>query len=306
MTVYSISEVEKITGIKSHNLRIWEKRYSLALSKRKDTNIRFYDDGDLKFLLQTSNLLEAGYKISKVASMNEEERLLAVDECMGKCNDHSLFINQLTIAMLELNEQLFHNICYVACQKMGVEGMMFSIIYPFLERIGLLWVTNRVNPAHEHFITHLIRQKLIAAIDNLPVPSSNTDIRYLLFLPEGELHEVSLLLLNFILRSRGNHSLYLGQNTPFEDIRNSINYYNPTYICTLLTSAHKTEIDTLMMELSEIADKTTIMVAGRQVSEIDIKDYPLITFLFNPSQVIDWVENNQVNANKKMQLISTK
>lgn len=296
MAVYSISEVEKITGIKSHNLRIWEKRYCLALSKRKDTNIRFYDDCDLKFLLQTSNLLDAGYKISKVALMNDKERLRAVNECMGKCHDYGLFINQLTIAMLELDEHLFHNICSVASQKMGIEGMMFSVIYPFLERIGLLWVTNRVNPAQEHFISHLIRQKLIAAIDNLPVPPCNAETRYLLFLPEGELHELSLLLLNFILRSRGNHTLYLGQNTPFEDIRNSIYYYKPTYICTLLTSAHKTEIDTLMMQLTEIANQTTIMIAGRQVFEIDSKDYPDLTFLHSPYQVIEWVENNQLKV----------
>lgn len=299
MAVYSISEVEKLTGIKSHNLRIWEKRYCLSLSKRKDTNIRFYDECDLKFLLQTANLLDAGYKISKVALMNDKERIHAVNKCLDKCNVHGLFINQLTLAMLELDEQLFHTVCCVATQNMGIESMMFSVIYPFLEKIGLLWMTNRVNPAHEHFISHLIRQKLIAAIDNLAIPVAKDDTRYLLFLPEGELHEISLLFLNFILRSRGNQTLYLGQNTPFNDIQNSIEYYKPTYICTLLTSAHKTEIDKLMMELSSIADDATIMVAGRQVGDIEVKDYPKLTFLSNPYQVIDWIEENSKRVRKE-------
>lgn len=293
MAVYTISEVEKLTGIKSHNLRIWEKRYCLALSKRKDTNIRFYDDEDLKFLLQTANLLNVGYKISKIASMNDKERSQCVKKCICPSNGYDLLINQLTLAMIELDESMFQMVCDMAMAEMGVECMMFSVLYPFLDKIGLLWISDRINPAHEHFISHLIRQKLISEMDKLPIPCAKSCSKYLLFLPEGELHELSLLFLNYILRVRGNHTLYLGQNMPIMDVVNAIKYYKPHYVTTILTSSHKTELALLLTELSAYTKDFPVMIAGRQVCEIETGDYPDILFLDNPHKVIEWVEGNK-------------
>lgn len=299
MTVYSISEVEKITGIKPHNLRIWEKRYQFSLPKRKDTNIRFYDEEDVKFLLQTANLLNAGYKISAIAAMSEKERKEAVLASLNKKNDFELLVNQLTVAMIDLDEELFHTICQAAIHNLGVEGMMFSVIYPFLERIGLLWITNNVNPAQEHFVSNLVRQKIIAALDKLSVPPRNSSNRYLLFLPEGELHEISLLFLNFILRSRGNHTLYLGQNTPVEDIKNAVLYYEPNCVATILTSAHKSDLDHLYSELQTLSRDTHILIAGKQAVEADSKSYPGLLFIHSPIDIIRWIETYQEQAQQK-------
>lgn len=292
MAVYSIKEVEQLTRIKAHTLRVWERRYKLCASQRTETNIRIYDEKDLRYLLQTALLISHGHKISHIAKMSDEERLSYVQSTYKEVVGYETYIQRLLLGMIALDEHDFDEVIKECFEQKGVESSMQEVIFPFLERIGLLWMTGNINPANEHFISNLIRQKLIAALDDLPIPSSKIENNYILFLPEGELHELTLLYLNYMLRVRGNHTLYLGQNTPHADVEKTLKYYPAKYICTIITAPPMPDLDTFLQDLERWTSTHVMTVAGRMVQEINPTDYPNIKFLYGAASVGKWIEEN--------------
>ncbi len=226
-----------MSGIKAHTLRIWEQRYQLLAPKRTATNIRFYDDADLKNLLNVALLYQEGYKISKIANFTPEQIALEVIKVTQADLGQDQFINQLIIAMVELDEGLFERALSRAVLQLGFPHSVQQVIYPFLNKIGLLWQTGNITPAHEHFISQLIRQKMLVAIDGQrlnPLPDAP---KILLYLPEGELHELSLLYSHFQFRAMGFRTLYLGQHLPLEDLVKASQQYQPHYLCSVFTTA---------------------------------------------------------------------
>lgn len=206
MSVYSIRDLEQLSGIKAHTLRIWEQRYNIVSPKRTDSNIRYYDDVDLKLILNISLLKDHGFKISHIAEMSEAEMKGEIIKITSKSNSSSEQVQALTLAMIELDEERFDKIISTNVLQLGFERTMMQIIYPFLVRVGVLWQTGAIHPAQEHFISNLIRQKLIVAIDGQVVKHNPNAKKFLLFLPEGELHELSLLFANYLVKSR-NHKV---------------------------------------------------------------------------------------------------
>jgi DNA-binding transcriptional MerR regulator len=292
MATYSIKDIEQLTGIRSHTLRIWERRYELLLSKRTETNIRFYDEEDLKYLLQTALLLNGGYRISKISQMGFQERANCIEKISSQSEggNYEIFIHKLILSMIDMNEVLFNNVIQECFALNGVEFSMFHILYPFLERIGIMWIVGSANPANEHFITNLIRQKLIAQIDKLPIPSPRNSPTYLLFLPEGELHEISLLFLNYMLRARGNYTLYLGQNTPVREAKEILTHYTAKYIFTIFTSSSPRKAQEMLNDLQELSNLYTIMVAGRVILDFPQEQFPSLNFLYSAADVRTWLE----------------
>lgn len=221
MGLYSIKELEQLSGVKAHTIRIWEQRYGLLNPSRTDTNIRTYDDRELKHLLNVSLLTNHGYKISKVSSLSREQVKEELDNLMVDSNVDSLplgdQINGLILAMLELDEYRFNDIFSNAKQQMSFEALVVELFYPFLRKVGIMWGIDQSNPAQEHFISNLIRRKILAEVDKIPLPSKDAP-SYVLALREGELHEMGLLLTEFVMRSRGMRTHYLGQNVPVADI----------------------------------------------------------------------------------------
>jgi MerR family transcriptional regulator, light-induced transcriptional regulator len=264
---YSIKELEHLSGIKAHTIRIWEQRYGLLSPQRTDTNIRFYTDADLKMLLNVSLLNEKGYKISRIAKMSAQqvaEEILALATAAE--SDKHLQINALLVAMIELNEEKFDKALTTPMLQLGFEKTMLEIVYPFLNRIGILWQTNNICPAHEHFVSNLIRQKLIVAIDGQVQGSRQADDGFLLFLPEGELHELALLFMSYLLRVRKRHTLYLGQCLPHTDLIAAQKQYQAAYLVTAITSfPERDQVQTYLHTLSRDFPETTILVYGAQV-----------------------------------------
>jgi DNA-binding transcriptional MerR regulator len=194
--------------------------------KRTDTNIRYYDDTDLKLVLNISLLKEHGFKISEIARMTMEDMSQEVLSLTDKNLRYSDQIQALTLSMIDLDEERFEKIMSTNALQVGFEQTMINIVYPFLIKIGVLWQTGAISPAQEHFISNLIRQKLIVAIDG-QIMRRNDCPKYMLFLPEGELHELSLLFANYLLRSRQNRVIYLGQSLPFVDVAGAYDIYRP-------------------------------------------------------------------------------
>jgi DNA-binding transcriptional MerR regulator len=233
---YSIKDIEQLSGIKAHTLRIWEQRYNFISPKRTDTNIRYYDDEDLKLVLNVALLKDNGHKISRICSMEAHELQVEVAKLMEKRLGYPEQIQGLTLAMLELDEDRFEKILGTNILQIGFERTMMNLIYPFFQKIGVLWRTDSISPAQEHFISNLIRQKIIVAIDGQVVSAENYNKKYLLYLPENELHEISLLFSAYLIKSRNNKIMYIGQNVPHEDLVNIYKDHNPDCLLTVMTA----------------------------------------------------------------------
>ncbi len=275
MSNYSIKEIEQLSGIKAHTLRIWEQRYDFIKPKRTETNIRYYDDEDLKLVLNISLLKDNGLKISRICCMTVEDLQSEVKKLMEKKMGYPEQIQGLTLAMLELDEDRFDKILNTNILRVGFERTLLSLIHPFFQKIGILWQIGAITPAQEHFISNLVRQKLIVAIDGQLVNSANFNKKYLLFLPENEMHEMSLLFSAFILKSRNNRVIYLGQNVPFEDIVEISGEHHPDYLLTVMTSyPPKEEVQEYVNKLSSHFNITQLIISGQHVvgQEMDLPD----------------------------------
>lgn len=266
MSKFSIKDIETITGIKAHTLRVWEQRYNFIAPKRTTTNIRYYDDEDLRLILNVSILNNYGIKISEIAKMSAEKIREMVLVISQKESPHASQIKSLISTMFSLDESSFNNILTTNILRMGLEDTITQIVFPFLHQIGVLWMTNAIHPAHEHFITNLIRQKLQVAIDGQTGKSSPKGKKFLLFLPEGENHEIGLLFANYFLRSRGHQVVYLGQNLPYEDLAKVFDFYAPDFVFSTLTTAYDTnEVQHFVNRLAESWPDTTIVLTGHLI-----------------------------------------
>ena len=235
MSHFSISDLEQLSGIKAHTIRMWEQRYGLLQPVRTATNIRTYSDDDLRRLLNVTTLYSRGQRISQVARLSDAEIKEAVLACCDDDHDYHFQVNALLAAMLGFDEPHLNQILGEATARLGFENMMMRVVYPLLQRIGLMWLAGTVDLAQEHMLAHLLRQKLMAATNALPtVPA--TARRWVLFLPADELHELALLFMNYVLRARGQHTLYLGQNLPMVGLLNVNAAYQPDAVVTVLTT----------------------------------------------------------------------
>ncbi len=282
MAQYSIKDLEKLSGIQAHTIRIWEKRYRLVIPKRTDTNIRVYSDEDLKRLLNVAILNHNGLKISKIARLNEDHIKQEILHLSSNIYNNENQIDSLVVAMVELNESKFRSAIQTLVVQHGFENAFVSVVYPFLHKIGVLWQTGSVNPAQEHFATNLIKQKLFSAIDEIPLNPSSEN-KFIVFLPEGEYHEIGLLFYNYILKKTGYNPIYLGQSVPLDDLITIQQSYNAGYLVTSLTTSLQ---DTTVLEyietLSKAFKKQKIFIIGEQSNKIEIKRISNITKVKSP------------------------
>lgn len=264
MNRFTIKDVETLTGIKAHTLRIWESRYDFLKPRRTETNIRYYNNEDLKLLLNFSLLNKEGIKISKLKNLTAEEITRLVEEKNHSSNDISFQVHALVSHMISLDKVAFEKIISLAFIDKGVVPTMIELIFPFLKHVGLLWQSGTLNPAYEHLITNIIRNKLIIAIDSIShsQPIKNPK-KFLLFLPENEVHEIGLLFGKYVIRSRGHQTLYLGANTPHQHLQPIIEVFQPDYIFTSITYiTNRNHIKQLFDFLSKSFLKTKILVTG--------------------------------------------
>ena len=240
MSHFSISDLEQLSGVKAHTIRMWEQRYGLLHPVRTATNIRMYCDDDLRRLLNVSTLCGRGKRISQIARLTDAEISEAVLACSNDIHDYHLQVNALLAAMIGFDEPTLNHLLNEAAHRLGFERMMLSVAYPLLQRTGLMWMAGTVDVAQEHMLAHLLRQKILAATDALPsVPA--TARRWVLFLPANELHELALLFMNYALRARGHHTLYLGQNLPNSALSEISASYQPAAVVTVLTTQPERE-----------------------------------------------------------------
>ena len=267
MNVYSIKDLENFSGIKAHTIRIWEQRYHLLNPVRTDTGIRTYSDIDLKRILNIATLQnKGGIKISKIAELTESEISEKILQLSGGELDYPEHIQAITVAMMDLDEYRFQVLAKSITDAYGFENFMLKVIYPFLTRLGTLWLSGSVGPAQEHFITHLIRQKIIAAIDSQMAKPKPNAKKFLLYLPEGELHEIGLLFASYLIRARQHSAVYLGQSLPFDELCLAYEIHQPDYVFSVFTTEPSQDVlPAYVAELDRMLPDANIMLTGYNV-----------------------------------------
>ncbi len=266
---YSISDIAKLSGIKPHTLRVWEQRYGILKPKRSDSKIRFYTDEEVKLMMNVSLLNRNGIKISKIAELCKDEIQSRVCEMENVCCTYQMTMDQLIKCMVTFDELLFEKILNAAIIQHGFKTVMLDIVYPFLEKIGILWMTGSVTPAQEHFISNLIRQKIIVAIDGQVVNITSQSKKVMLFLPQHEMHELSLLFFAYLLKTQHHQIIYLGANLPYKDIQPVVDAYEPDYLFTVLTgSVHIKQTAEVLTGIAKNNNPIKLMVAGCQAFQM--------------------------------------
>lgn len=273
MSIFSIKDVENLSGIKAHTLRIWEQRYGILKPVRTHTNIRHYDDEDLKLVLNIALLQEkGGFKISEISKMSDAEIVSHILHLSETSYNHVDHMQALTLAMMDLDEGRFQTLTRNIVNTHGFEFYMLEVIYPFMRRLGTLWLSGSVGPAQEHFICHLIRQKLISAIDQQDLSLKPNAKRVLLYLPEGELHEIGLLFANYLFRARKHAVVYLGQSLPYNELLLAYSIHKPDYIFSVFTTEPSIDVmDEYIAQMATDMPDTQIMLTGFGVLQPDRK-----------------------------------
>lgn len=262
MNKFTIKDLENLSGIKAHTIRIWEQRYNFLKPQRTATNIRYYSNQELKTLLNISLLNKYGYKISHINRMSTEDLRNKLTSLSGSQAQQERIVNDLIQSMIDLNVEEFEKVLDHHIEVRGIEKTIHYIIFPFLDRIGILWLTDHINPAQEHLITNIIRQKIIVGIENI---SSPFDLKttMLLFMPENEHHELGLLFLQYLLKSRGVKTIYLGANVPVSDLEYVIQLKKPDYVYTHLTTVMKEfNFEKFLTQLKTKFAGTQVIVSG--------------------------------------------
>lgn len=263
--MYSIKDLEYLSGIKAHTIRIWEKRYHLLDPDRTDTNIRSYSDDDVRRILNVAMLVKNGYKISTVASFDGSKLQGEVLRLNRNVSDPLNNIDQLIFQTVNLDSFGFEELLDQLISESGFSKTIQLVIFPFFERIGVLWQAGSIFAAHEHFVSNLIRNRLIRETGRFE--SSKSAKTALFFLRENEWHEMGLLYFNFLAAEAGLHCVYLGQSLPFGDLANLLINTEFDFVCTSFIQAiEKPELEQYLANLSLVFNRNKILVSGRQLA----------------------------------------
>jgi len=276
---FSIKDLENLTGIKAHTIRIWEKRYNLLQPKRTDTNIRYYSLSSFQKLLNVSYLNNNGYKISKIAKMEEHKIPILVREIAAENNMEDHAINAFKLAMLNFDQGLFYNTYESLLREKDFGKIFYDIFIPLLTEIGLLWQTDTITPSHEHFLTSLIRQKILINTEKIQSKQINKSKKtFVLYLPENEIHELGLMFINYQLVEKGYQSIFLGMSVPADSLADLKKYYDEIiYISYFTVKPEKAQIDQYLEDFCELMltnDKTELWILGKMLNTLDLNNLP--------------------------------
>ncbi|HQF47554.1 MAG TPA: MerR family transcriptional regulator [Flavobacterium alvei] len=284
-SVFSIKDLENLSGIKAHTIRIWEKRYNILEPMRSNTNIRNYDTHNLQKLLNIVLLHNYGYKISRIAEHSSEKIELLVREIISEKSTKNHAINAFKMAMMNFDQVLFFKTYSNLLSEKSFRDVFYEVFIPLMNEIGLLWQSCTITPAQEHFISYLIKQKLLVNIEKIQVlePTRNDKV-FVLYLPENEIHELGLMYLNYEILLNGYKTIYLGESVPIESLKDMKQYYdNIVYVAYLTVQPTKDEVNTYLQEIATeiMTADSQVWLLGRMTECIDLSKLPKAVSVFN-------------------------
>lgn len=271
-SVFSIKDLENLSGIKAHTIRIWEKRYDVLKPMRTDTNIRLYDTDNLQKLLNITLLHNYGYKISTISKYTDEKIPELVREIINKKSVKHHAISEFKMAMMNFDQVQFTLTYDKLLSEKSFTDVFYEVFIPLMTELGLLWQSDTITPAHEHFITYLIKQKIIANTEKIQyLKPTKTNRVFVLYLPDNEIHELGLLYLNYEIISNGYKSIYLGESVPIDSLNVVCkNFDNITFIAYTTVKPEPDEINEYVTQIKNevLKDDSEIWFIGRMIENI--------------------------------------
>ncbi|MFN3754299.1 MerR family transcriptional regulator [Flavobacterium sp.] len=274
-SVFSIKDLENLSGIKAHTIRIWEKRYSILEPMRTETNIRLYDLNNLQKLLNITLLHNYGYKISKISKLSSERIPQLVNEIISEKSAKHHAISSFKMAMMNFDQALFFATYNKLLSEKSFRETFYDVFIPLIQEIGLLWQTDTITPAHEHFISYLIKQKLLTNTEKVQtLEPTKSDRVFVLYLPMNEIHELGLMYLNYEILNLGYKTIYLGESVPIDSLKDMKKHFdNITYICYMTVEPNKSEVNNYIKSLKQdvLDESSSLWLIGRMIENIDTK-----------------------------------
>lgn len=276
---FSIKDLENLSGIKAHTIRIWEKRYNLFQPNRTDTNIRCYDIENLQKLLNVTFLYNNGYKISKISQLGEDKIPGVVRNLISGQSNNGHVLNSFKMSMMNFDQALFFKTYNALLKEKSFRDIFYEDFIPFLNEVGLLWQTDTITPSHEHFICALIKQKILVNTEKLQfnIPT-NTSKTFVLYLPDNEIHELGLMFLNYEILSKGYQAIFLGQSIPIFSLKDLLPLYdNIVFVSYFTVRPEKENIMTYLHDFHEMLLKNSaskLWITGKMIQEINNRDLP--------------------------------
>lgn len=294
MRFHTIKDLERLTSVKAHTIRIWEQRYHLLSPERTDTNIRTYSDIELKKLINVSFLIKNGFKISKIAQLSDLE-INQIIKKIEETNDidtiHQIWMDNIIKACIDFDEITFEVIFSHCVLKIGFEETLTKVIYPTLYRVGIMWGIDEISPAQEHFLSNLIRKKILVAIDGMLPEINQNSSTYLLFLPQWEQHDLGILYAYYLLRKNNLKVIYLGINTPYESLKDIDTTKFEAIVSFFVVSEENTKIVDFLNQMSnDFPDKKIFFAANDYLLEGEIFSGSLIR-LKTPMDLVNYAKN---------------
>lgn len=289
MDFFNINDIENLTGIKAHTLRIWEKRYNLFSPKRKESKHRYYDNEDLKYILKIAYLYSNGYKISKIAALDTQEINNLNYHSEQNANAEQLSVNQLLQYAFEFNQEGFEDALNNCIDRFGLEKTILKIVYPYFEKVGLLWMNDIAVPAQEHFSSNIIRSKIIIATNKLRYKKNDDQKPVLLFMPEGEYHEIPLLFTGYLFKKYEKPFIYTGAAT-LEKLKEICAQMEvDAFYFHLITNFTGHGINDYISLLTEVLPSKKIIVSGPLACKVSLKsnNFLLLTSL---TQALNYIK----------------
>lgn len=292
MSVFNISQISLLTGIAPQTIRVWESRYGIVKPERQSSGIRFYSDDELKILLQAALLSGSGLKISDICELSNDERRKKIQDSVLNDSDFNMDEQAILDAVFELDENLLNNILSKRLIRSGFEETIENFVFPFMRTLGFLWLSERISSAYEHFLTNQIRRLITVVIDSLEVKLIEPKVKFLLFLPEGELHELGLLYANYLIRSTGFGTYYLGQNVNIKHVEKLIKISNAEHvIVSSITQKLSAELFSSIRRSIRKGNNTKWILAGNySIGSISLK-HPNIKYLYSMQDLKIYLEN---------------
>jgi DNA-binding transcriptional MerR regulator len=298
MVVYSINDLEKLSGVKAHTIRVWEKRYGLLNPQRTKTNIRYYQDSDLQTLLNVAFLNKKGLKISKICQFEKDEIKRKIAELTDVHQDFEDQLDVLMLAMFEFDEYNFNKILDHKISQTGFQRTMMEVIYPLLDKLSMMWIAGSVKNVHESFISQIIRRKTIQAIEELGNKKQYDTSKYIIYLPENENHELILLFLQFLLKKNNYQVLNIGLGISLTDLQDACLAYKPDYIFTLINDdMSSASLQAYMQGVLNIDDHLHFILSGFQATKHRIQDSYRCSVISSLSNVIEFIQEKAVLSN---------
>lgn len=292
--VFSIKDLENLSGIKAHTIRIWEKRYDILQPMRTDTNIRLYDLASLQKLLNITLLHGYGYKISKIATYPQDKIPSLVREIISSKTAKSHAISEFKMAMMNFDQELFFNTYNWLIAEKSFKEVFHQVFIPLMNELGLLWQSDTITPAHEHFISYLIKQKLQINTEKLQIlKQTKRDKVFVLSLPMNEIHELGLMYLNYEILLHGYKSIYLGESMPIDNLKDLKKHFDSIVFLSYMTVQPERDIlDNYIQKMSDelLDDTTELWYIGRMVEFIKKEKLPERITIFNSiTELVDWI-----------------